>query len=55
MNKPLGTIVFYEDFILLKYYDGYSQKFKSSNTPKYQKGTEYFDLNGDRYFLVEED
>ena len=54
MSKSLGTIIFDEEIIILKYYDGYSQKFKILTSPKYTVGTEFFDYGGNRYFLVEE-
>jgi len=53
--STLGTIVFLQDKIILEYNDGYSQKFKSTTTPKYEEGTEWIVYNEVKYFLVEDE
>lgn len=40
--------------IILKYEDGETLTFKMLDTPKYGVGTEWFDFEGERFFLVKE-
>ena len=53
--NTLGKIVFYQDKIVLEYDEGYSQTFKTTNSPKYENGTEWIVHGGVHYFLETED
>lgn len=55
MTNRLGKILFDEDEIILKYDEGYYQRFETKTNPKYEVGTEWIDLNGSRYFLCAEE
>jgi len=47
-----NTIEIHGKEIILKYEDGEKLTFKMLETPKYDVGTEWFDFDGERYFLI---
>jgi hypothetical protein len=50
MNKHLGSIIFEDDKIILKYNEGYKEIFNKSKID-YSEGAQWIDWKGERYFL----
>lgn len=50
MSETLGTIIFEEEKIILKYDEGYKEVF-IKDKPDYSEGSQWIDLKNERYFL----
>lgn len=50
MNKTLGTLIFEEEKLILKYDDGVKEIFCKDKID-YTKGAQWIDFGGERYFL----
>lgn len=50
MEKTLGTLIVEDNKIILEHNDGTKEIFLKDK-PDYSKGSQWFDYNGERFFL----